>query len=382
MFRFSSLATGFSILVSSAGIFQNILGATALHRFIRKARISDEEVHSSQNWPAITVLKPLHNNEPLLYEALESVFSQEYPNFQIVFGVQSTQDSALPIIKQLHKQYPHIPIEIVINDAEHGVNRKVSNLINMYEAAQYNYLVISDSDIHCEPNYLKHVASSLAQTNTGLVTTLYAGRPASKTMVQQLGALQINDNFLPGVMMSRVLGRQDCLGATMALTRETLEKIGGLKALANHVADDAVLGQLVRELGLDIAIAPTLTHTTVGEASFKELLLHELRWGRTVKSVEPLGYTLSAIQLPLFWSALALLLRPRSPHIWAFFLSTWAIRSGLSSLIDRQTKCTLHHKNFLLPFRDVLSVAIMLGSVHGTRVAWRGRTVHIKKRKS
>ncbi|EHH68797.1 bacteriohopanetetrol glucosamine biosynthesis glycosyltransferase HpnI [Gluconobacter morbifer] len=377
-----TIAAGFCTLVSLAGNLQTLAGATLLARFRRTERKADAAVRlDDRQWPAVTVLKPLHGNEPLLEEALESIFQQTYPEFQIIFGVQDESDTALAVVERLRQRYPAVPVDVVINPAEHGPNRKIGNLINMYDQVRHDMIVISDSDIHVSPSYLRHVISTLREPGVGLVTTLYAGRAAAGTLVQQLGACQINHNFLPGVMMSRFLGRQDCLGATMALRREELEAIGGLEALVDHVADDAELGQLIRARGGKIAIAPSLTHTTVGEHTLSELLAHELRWGRTVKNVAPVGYGLSAIQLPLFWSIVAVLFRPTAWWSWLFFALTWFIRAAGSTIIDRATECPLPVALPLLIVRDWLSAAIMVGSVRGSRVAWRGRTVHIARRK-
>ncbi|GBR67170.1 bacteriohopanetetrol glucosamine biosynthesis glycosyltransferase HpnI [Gluconobacter kanchanaburiensis] len=377
-----SIAAGFCACVSAAGNLQALAGAALLARFRRTERNAEDGLKlSDRSWPPVTVLKPLHGNEPLLEEALDSVFTQDYPDFQIVFGVQDADDTALPVIERLRTRYPHVPVSVVIDPREHGPNRKVGNLLNMYGKARHDVLVISDSDIHVSPGYLKHVVTSLEEPGTGLVTTLYAGRPAEGSLVQQIGACQINHNFLPGVMMSRFLGRQDCLGATMALRRQVLEEIGGLEALVHHVADDAELGQLVRARGETIAIAPSLTHTTVGEHTLSDLLAHELRWGRTVKNVAPVGYGLSAIQLPLFWAVTAVLFRPNAWWTWFLLALTWLVRAFGSSIVDRATSCPLPAAILLLPVRDWLSAAIMVGSARGSRVAWRGRTVHIARRK-
>ena len=377
-----TIAASVCALVSAAGNLQALTGALLLARFRRTERRADDALRlSDRTWPSVTVMKPLHGNEPLLEDALESVFTQDYSDFQIVFGVQDAQDTALAVIERLRLRYPQVPVSVVVDPREYGPNRKIGNLMNMYGEARHDIIVISDSDIHASPNYLRHVVTSLEEQGTGLVTTLYSGRPAAGTLVQQLGACQINHNFLPGVMMSRFLGRQDCLGATMALRRQTLEEIGGLEALVDHVADDAELGQLIRARGENIAIAPTLTHTTVGEHSLGELLAHELRWGRTVKNVAPVGYGLSSIQLPLFWAVTAVLFRPNAWWTWLLLLLTWLLRAIGSRIMDRATDCPLPSVIPLLVVRDWLSAAIMVGSARGSRVAWRGRTVHIARRK-
>ncbi|MFW7269089.1 bacteriohopanetetrol glucosamine biosynthesis glycosyltransferase HpnI [Gluconacetobacter sp. Hr-1-5] len=364
---------GLAALVAAAGCVQAGLGTGLLARF----RWREERVPPGGSAPPVTVLKPLHGDEPLLEEALESFCTQDYPRFQIVFGVQDAGDPAIAIVRRLRQRHPTLDIDLVVDPTVHGVNRKIGNLINMLPRARHDLLVISDSDIHVAPDYLRHVVHALAQPGVGLATTLYAGLPASRSLPRLLAACQINHNFLPGVMLSRYLGRQDCLGATMALRRETLDAVGGLEALAPHIADDAMLGRLVRERGLHIAIAPCMTWTTVGEAGFGDVLTHELRWGRTVKTLEPAGYAASAIQLPLFWAGVSVLMNPHASWTWWIFFFVWAIRAVCAFFTDRLLAQRSLVPLLLLPVRDWLSAAIMVGSVSGTRVAWRGQTMHI-----
>jgi len=364
-----------SAAIATAGCAQSILGAALLRRFTRGLARA-QRTHSS---PSVTILKPLHGDEPLLEEALESFFTLDYPAFQIVFGVQRTNDPAIAVVQRLQARHPAVDVALVIDPADHGVNRKVGNLINMMPSARHDVLVISDSDIHVTPDYLHQVVQTLEKPGTGLVTTLYAGLPATPSVVRELAACQINHNFLPGVMLSRYLGRQDCLGATMALRRGMLTRIGGLPMLLPHVADDAILGRLVRAQGQSIEIAPCMTWTTIAESDLPALLSHELRWGRTVKAVEPVGYASSAIQLPLFWATVALLCQPHAAWALWFFLAIWAVRAACAFASDRMLGQRQLYPLLLLPLRDWLSAAIMVGSASGTRVAWRGHTMHLAR---
>ncbi|WP_035446672.1 bacteriohopanetetrol glucosamine biosynthesis glycosyltransferase HpnI [Asaia prunellae] len=369
-----------SACFSVAGCVQSTVGAGLIALFRRNEKRSAPVFgRTAPELPAATVLKPLHGEEPLLEEALRSFCEQDYPEFQIVFGVQRQDDSAIAIVRQLAAEYPERDIGLVVDDTPHGTNRKIANLINMYSSAKHDVLVISDSDIHVQRDYLRDVVGSLSQPGIGLVTTLYAGLPASTSLVREFAASQINHNFMPGVMMSRLLGRQDCLGATMALTRTTLEQVGGLEALADHVADDAILGQLVRAHGKTIALAPCMTWTTVAESTVKHMIGHELRWGRTVKNVEPVGYGLSALQLPLFWSSVVLVCCwPARWALW-FFIAVWAIRSLMALTIDRSLGRLSPAVYALFPLREWLSAGIMVGSARGQRVEWRGQTLHIRR---
>lgn len=362
-----------SALLSVTGCVQSSLGAGLLARFRRTERrpvvLGDP--------PPVTVLKPLYGSEPLLEEALESFCTQDYPQMQLLFGVRDADDPAIAIVRRLQERHPHLDMDLVVDPALHGLNRKISNLMNILPRARHEILVISDSDIHVRPDYLQHIVSALHQPNTGLVTTLYAGLPASGSLVQMLAACQINHNFLPGVMLSRYLGRQDCLGATMALRRQTLDAVGGLEALLPHVADDALLGRLVRQAGMNIAIAECMTWTTIAESSMGELLRHELRWGRTVCTLAPAGYAASSIQLPLFWATLVVLFQPHAAWSLPFFWGIWAMRALTSLLIDRAVGSRPLWPLLLLPVRDWLSAAIMVASASGTEVHWRGQTMHI-----
>ncbi|MCE2575463.1 bacteriohopanetetrol glucosamine biosynthesis glycosyltransferase HpnI [Komagataeibacter sp. FNDCR2] len=364
---------GLAATIAAAGCMQAALGTFLVSRF----RWQEKRVDRSVPMPPVSVLKPLHGNEPLLEEALESFCTQDYPQMQIIFGVQAEEDAAIPIVRRLMERHPDVQMELVIDPTFHGVNRKIGNLINIMTRVKHDVLVISDSDIHVAPDYLRHVVGALVPPDVGLVTTLYAGLPASATVPRLLAACQINHNFLPGVMLSRYLGRQDCLGATMALRRSMLDAIGGLEALVPHVADDAILGRYVRERGKDIAIAACMTWTTVGETAMREVLAHELRWGRTVKTLESAGYAASAIQLPLFWATVAVLLAPHATWTWFFFLGAWGWRAVCSLILDRALAQRSLLPLLLLPLRDWISAAVMVGSVTGTRVAWRGQTMHV-----
>ena len=248
-------------LLSGVGLAQAMSGWLAVRRFMRHARQS--ELRDPQ---PITVLKPLHGDEPLLEQALESVCVQDYPAaWQVVFGVSRPDDAALPVVQRLRSRFPGRDLAVVVDETIHGPNRKVGNLINMLSAAKHDVLVIADSDVHVAPDWLRQLAGALAHPGVGLVTTIYTGLPASG--VATLGAAQINHYFLPGALLARSLGRQDCLGATMALTRETLARVGGLASLVDHLADDNVLGRLVQRLGLKVVLADTVPTTTVSEAT-------------------------------------------------------------------------------------------------------------------
>lgn len=353
--------------IAVAGVGQSVAGFAALRRFRGRLRPAATRV------PAVTILKPLHGDEPLLEDALASCCQQDYPDFQIVFGLQNPSDPALHVLHRLRRRFPDVAMDVVVDSTTHGLNRKVSNLINMLPHARHDVLVIADSDMHVAPDYLQSLVATLQQPGTGMVTTVYSGLPATETVTARLGAAQINHSFLPGALLARALGRQDCLGATMALTRETLDRVGGLRALSNHLADDAVLGRLVQAQGLQVVLADTVPATTVPETEMPALFQHELRWARTVKSLVPVEFALSAIQYPLFWAALAVGVSEGAHWAWLLFGLSWVARGVVAIGIDRNLKVASAVTIWCLPFRDLLSMTVMVASYRTRRVAWRGQ---------
>lgn len=336
--------------------------------------------------PPVTILKPLYGDEPSLEDALASFGRIAYPCFQLVVGVQDASDPALAAVERVRRRFPELALEVVVDPRIHGANRKVSNLINMLPAASHDLLVLSDSDLHVAPDYLDHLVAALEQPGCGLATTVCSGRAVGfggPSLAARLGAMQISHSFLPGVLLSRWLGREDALGTTMALHRRTLARAGGLDSLLPHLADDHLLGLQVRALGLSIGLAATVPVTTVMERSFTELWQHELRWARTIRALEPGAFLSSLAQFPLFWASLACLASGAAGWALALFGACWLVRITCAARLDQaapgpgQRKPGLEWRECLLwPLRDVISAALVLASFCGSRVVWRGHVMH------
>ncbi len=374
----------FAALLACLGVGQTLAGWWAVRRFRAAA---PPPLGPLGQLPGVTVLKPLHGDEVLLEAALASICAQDYPRFQVVFGVQGSADPALAVVRRLQARFAEVDIAVVVDATRHGRNGKVSNLINMLPAARHDVLVIADSDVHAAPDYLRQLVAALTQPGTGLVTTLYTGLAAAPSLVGWLGASGITHGFLPGALLARDLGRQDCLGATMALRRETLAAIGGLPALADHLADDAVLGRKVAGLGLAVRLAATVPATTVAETGLGDLLRHELRWARTIRALVPWAFMASALQYKLAWAGLAMLLSGGAAWALALFLAIWAASAVVVRGIDaalappglltgvRATPAPLG----LLPLRDVLSLAVLVAAFMGREVRWRGQALRAER---
>jgi ceramide glucosyltransferase len=357
--------------LAAIAMLQCLAGWLAVVRFAARPR------RPARLRPPISVLKPLYGDEPLLDQALESLCRQHYPLYQVVFGVQHASDPAAAVVRRLQSRFPGHDLKLVVDPTQHGRNRKVGNLINMLGFARHELLVIADSDLHVASDYLERLAAALEPPATGVVTTLYIGLPATRDIPALLGATQITHSFLPGALLARQLGRRDCLGATMALRHDTLRRIGGLEALVDHLADDNALGRLVQGIGLGVGLADNVPLTTVGETTISALFRHELRWARTIRALAPLPFAASILQYPIFWAVLGALLTPLAAWAWVGVCVAWATRAaavrGIDRALGRLAGVALPSPAlWLLPLRELMSVAVMIASYGGTWVEWRG----------
>lgn len=346
-------------------------GATwAIARFIRRAA----PVLSSQ--PSVSVLKPLHGDEPELYENLASFCAQDYAGaVQLVLGAQDLDDPALAIARRVQRDFPGHDIVVTGDPTPHGTNRKIGNLINMAAHARGELIVISDSDVRIPPDGLGRIVAALEAPGVGLVHCLYRGRPTA-SIWSRLAALDVNTRFAPSVVVGEALGAHPCLGPTMALKAEVLDRIGGLALLADVLADDFELGRAVRAAGLRIACPPMAIDHVFPETSAREVFSHELRWARTIRLVEPAGYLGSAIihfvPLALIGSALT------GFADWSLVL-LFALASFRQAQAMILTRLMASDPSVLwmLPMRDLMAFWVFVVAIFGDRVEWRGARLKV-----
>jgi ceramide glucosyltransferase len=326
--------------------------------------------------PPVTVLKPLCGAEPGLYQHLRSFCRQDYPQFQIVFGVRDPADPALAVVRRLVAEFPAQPIELVIDPQQHGSNAKVSNLINMIARARHDVLVMADSDTCAAPDYLAAVTAPLQDRTVGLVTCLYRGVP-TRQIWSRLGAMYINDWYAPSVLLAWLFGYQGYVsGQTICLRRDTLQAIGGLRHIASHLADDHRLGELVRALGLRTVLSRYWLTAEHDEPNLSSLIGHELRWMRTIRVLRPISFRwmFLSFSLPLAATGLALSAVDETLSLtaWGFFLTTLVARLALHMVHRRQDHRPLLSDCWLLPARDLLILWVWCRSFRGSQVIWRG----------
>ena len=323
----------------------------------------------------VSILKPLKGTDPEMYESFRSHCLQDYGNYEIVFGVSDPLDPAVASVEALRKEFPERSIQLVVCPKILGANVKVSNLAQMVQAARYQYLIVNDSDIKVEPDYLRRIVSPLADGKTGMVTCLYRG-VAAHTVGSRLEALGISTDFCAGVIAARLLegGLSFGLGSTLAFRRDDLNKIGGFQSMVDFLADDYELGNRISRLGLNVVLSDVVVETHLPAYDFLGFCAHQMRWARGVRDSRLGGYIGLVSTFGLMWAMLNLLFAGPAWWAWLVLLCvlllriTVALVVGKTVLRDRQVAGLL----WLLPIRDLIAVAIWIASFWGHVVTWRG----------
>jgi ceramide glucosyltransferase len=362
-------------LATAIGVISLVYLGFALYCLHRRLPRLTRSFAEHDSLPSVSILKPICGNDPELLENLRSFCAQDYPRFQIIIGIRDHDDPARAIVEQLLAEHPAHDIQLIINDRLWGSNYKVSNLINLYPAAKHDVFLVADSDMRVQPDYLRRVVGVFRDHRVGAATCLYYGTPLSG-MISRLGSLYVNEWFLPSALVAGAIGRlRYCFGATMAVRRDALEAIGGFHALANFLADDYMLGRLLSDRGYRIALAPYVVENIIEEPGLRSLLLHELRWARTMRTVQPWGYGLSWITdtVPVtMLSGLAIdtldgpLVLACSLPLTALLVRLWQHKATARLLGTANGSGLLE-----LLIRDWLTLLVRLFSYTGRSVHWR-----------
>jgi len=354
-----------------AGVAYNLAAAVVTLRFFARAP------KSGGPFPPVSVLKPLHGAQDGLAQTLAQFCRQNYPgDVQIVFGVHDESDAAVAVVRRLCADMPEADISLVIDQRLHGANRKASNLINIAEHARHELLVLSDADIVVESDYLRRVVAAMAERGVGAASCLYVGQ-SDGSFWARLSAMGIDYQFLPSAVLGRALGMAEpCFGATIAITTKMLDEIGGFAAFADHLADDYEIGRAVRARGFHIAIPTLLVAHHCAETSGRELISHQLRWNRTVRLIDPLGFAGSLVTYPTAWGLLAAMAAGFPLWSGALILAILMARFCLKVCVDAATGARAGPW-WLMPFLDIMSFGVFLASFTVNTVGWQGRRFRI-----
>jgi ceramide glucosyltransferase len=323
--------------------------------------------------PPLSILKPVHGRDPRFYEAILSHAVQDYPEFEILFGMNTPDDPALEDLVRLQAEFPARRIEIAIVPTT-APNAKVGVLAELARRARHSVFLVNDSDIVVEPGYLRAVTAPLEDPGVGVVTCLY--RAGAESWASRFEALGIATEFAPSVLVARLLGVAEfALGSTMVFRAEALRRIGGFAAIANYLADDYQLGRHIAQLGYRIEFAPVVVETDLGGGSWMHTWRHQLRWSRTIRVSRSSGYYGYVVTHATLWGLVAL-----AAHQWQAGIAALGVRIvagvwvGAGILGDRKVLRDF----WLIPLRDLFGFAVWAAGLFGDTVQWRDRQLKLR----
>ncbi len=322
--------------------------------------------------PPVSILKAVKGLDAQAYENFVSFCDQEYPEFEVLFGVADADDPVIPVIAQLRRAFPHRHVRHIVVPVC-GANRKASILHHLATQARYDVLVASDSDMRVTPDYLRRIIAPLADAGIGLVTCPYRGTQPV-TLTARLEALYMSVCFLPSMIVGRLfLGMRFALGSSVAMRRSDLDRLGGFAAVADYLADDYEIGERIANLGLRVYLSTYVLSSVLGATSFPEQWDREVRWARCIRISRPIEYPglLLTFSTPL--AALLLVLTGFAPLAWLVFAISIALRWLIAWLVagyvgDQPVRRWL----IWLPIRDMLSALVWLFGAVGHHICWRG----------
>jgi ceramide glucosyltransferase len=344
-------------------------------KLLEKPRLPDSEL------PPVSILKPLKGVDPSIWECFCSHCEQQYPQFQLIFGVSEPADPAIEVVRKLQTKYPSLAIDLIVCEQVLGANTKVSNLAQMLPLARHEMLLVNDSDIRVPPDYLRAVMTPLVNTSVGLVTCLYHG-VAGPTLGSRLEALSISTDFIPGVLTARFIerGLHFGLGSTLAFRRNDLISIGGFESLVDYLADDYELGSRIAATGKKVELSAETVSTFLTSYNLRQFFSHQLRWSRTIRDARRWGYAGLLFTFGLPWALATLLVSHEAAWARVLLGMTLAVRVTLACvaavlvLDDSQ----LVHDIWLLPLRDLIAPIVWVASFMGNHIHWRGDSFTLK----
>ncbi len=340
---------------------------------------SKRRVPEINSWPGVSLLKPLCGDEPRLRENLESFFRLRYPKFEIVFGTRNAGDPALAVVDELRREYPWVAVKVVLAGEPDRPNAKVCAMTKMVAETDFEYLVISDSDVHVQPNYIQSVIHPLFDPAVGLVTCLYRGVPCGG-LWSRLEAMGMSVEMTSGVLVADMLeGMKFALGPTMATRKDALAKIGGVGALADYCSDDYVLGQLIAEKGMEVVLSQHVIDHVVLNTSMRTSLQHQARWMKSTRCSRPLGHVGTGMTFAVPFGVIGCAAaQVAGHHVLGFAMLALALCNrvlqavvvGWGVVRDRESL----RYCWLYPLRDLLGFVLWAWSfVGGRTIVWRAQ---------
>jgi ceramide glucosyltransferase len=367
----------FVLVVAAAPLAYYIAATLAAWRFFNRERARKIAPYA----PEVSLLKPVRGVDSGSYENFASFCMQEYPQYEILFGVRDDADPAVPLIQRLIAEFPERRITLFVGAERIGANRKVNMLARLAHEARHEILVLTDGDIRVSPAYLREVVAPFADARVGAVTSFYRGI-AEKNFGAELEAIGAASDFFPGVLMANWMeGITFGLGASIVTTKKWVARIGGFAAIADMLADDYELGHRIANAGGKILLSREAVWTMYPAQTARAFWQHQVRWARTVRLCRPLSFAGLIFTHGLPWALLAALIAPAPWIAVAYLLAYFVLRYAMAWTVGvwGVGDEVLRRKLWQVPVRDVIHFAVWLASFGSNRIYWGGEEYMIEK---
>jgi ceramide glucosyltransferase len=377
------LALGVFGLVTSTVFAGMVLWAVPGYLRERRAALAQLQARPGFT-PPLTLLKPIHGDEPGLEAHLATFFLQDYPEYEILFCTRSPDDPGLATARRVAARYPEIPVKFLSTGGEPDyINAKVASMERMEVEAAYEILVIGDSDVRVASDYLRSVALPFADPRVGGMCCPYRGVAAEGGLWARLEAVGMSVEMTSGVLAARLMeGMQFVLGPTMAFRRETIRRMGGFKVTADYCADDFVLGNETFKLGQTVVLSHHAIDHMVINSSFWPSMKHQVRWMKSTRFSRPKGHFGTALTFSLPFGLLACAAADwlGRPGLGLALLG-WGVMTRLALALAVGRGVVGDRSWFgllvLYPLRDLMGFCFWAASYWGSRILWRGRVFEL-----
>jgi ceramide glucosyltransferase len=332
--------------------------------------------------PPVSILKPVRGLDHQSYENFASFCNLDYPDYEILFAVADTDDPVIPVIEKLKRNFPLQAIRLIVGVERLGITLKTNSLVRLAQEANHELLVINDSDVRVEEDYLRDVVAPFADSKVGCVTAFFRGITEGG-FAADVDAVGVPTDSSASTLVARTLGSLDfALGWTMATTKARLAEIGGFQSLVNHHSDDFALGNEIFKRGYRIELMRKPVWMVFPRETLRDFFGHELRWSILLKNLRPGGYAAMAMTFGLPWAALVALVVPSSAVVLGYFASYLLLRLAVAWTIGvwGLQDPVVRRRIWLVPVRDALNFCVYVASFFSNTVRWRGVAYHVQGR--
>lgn len=351
-------------------------GKWKLHKKVTKRSLE-------QPLPGVSILKPLLGVDPNLYGNLETFFTQDYPLYELLFCVEEESDPAIMIVRNLIEKYPQINARLFIGGDNVGVNPKINNMSPGYDAARYEFLMISDSGIRLKSDTLldmvNHMKDNVALVHQMPFTHDRDGFPAALEKIY-FGTFQARI-----YLAADILGFTCHTGMSSLFRKKLLDEVGGLRTFGIYLAEDFFLSKSLTDRGWRTTVSsqPALQNSGYCRIdSFQERLT---RWSKlrlamvpTTIIFEPLSeciilglLTSWSVEFLFDWDPIIFVLL----HMLVWFLLDWLMLS-----IVQNGSLPFNKLEFLIGWiiSEISGPAIIFKALWDPVVRWRTRVFRLK----